>query len=949
MRFSGFFLRSAIGRRFFLLLLLAACLPAGMLAAITYEGVSKLLDQEVEADLSSFSKGYGMEVIARLRAARQALDAFGGAGRDGQARIHADPASERLLDFVARQDALGSWQVLAGNLHVLPEPIESLARRSYPPGHRAAGARVLALPTARSSEPLIAIAVDPPGGATRGRLLAVVQSSGLFGDREVLPARTDVCVIAGEQLAALYCSDRERTNLAQGVADRPVEERGRIDDNVDTGRWTLTRVDDMRLGPWTFVAMRPVQTGVLSDRSVGASYVKVTLACLVLVTLLSLTQIRRILRPLERMLSATRRIAGGDFSRQVPIEGHDEFGELATSFNEMAGTLGRQFATLRFLATIDSGILAAESIDGIVERVLAHAGSLIAAESVAIARLEADAGARSAALWYLEGGTLRKTDVPIAVGERSMFSGSENPTLLDAGDTGRSGLVRHLVDRGAHGCILLPSRRGAGACAVLALGFAEGALPDATELAPVGELAVRVGVAFDSAAWQRKLVDEARNDSLTGLPNRLRIHEAIEERLAASSCQGEPFAVLFIDLDRFKGVNDGLGHDAGDALLAQAARRIVGCVPAGAMVARLGGDEFIVLTDGVEPRDAPGALAHCIIEALSAPFHVAGGEVHVGATVGIAHAPADGTTREVLIRNADTAMYRAKALGRGRWIAYDEAMGRTAVEQLSLEKDLRNALERGEVGVHFQPRVQVAGNRIVGAEALARWYHPIRGYVPPAQFIGLAEEIGLIDPLGESILRQACALQASRRFSARPVVPVSVNVSVLQLRSRGFAQRIAKIVASYGLSPEDIELEITESAFVENLEESCAALGGLREAGFRIALDDFGTGYSSLSYLRNLPIDVMKVDQSFVMDIVTSAGSRAIAIAIIGMAKTLGIRVIAEGVETNEQAALLREWGCDELQGYLFSRPLATAAFERFLDTRLPAPAVLAQLPQPGY
>jgi diguanylate cyclase (GGDEF)-like protein len=420
-------------------------------------------------------------------------------------------------------------------------------------------------------------------------------------------------------------------------------------------------------------------------------------------------------------------------------------------------------------------------------------------------------------------------------------------------------------------------------------------------------------------------------DSLTGLPNRLQAHEVIEKMLAGGAQQAEPFAVLFIDLDRFKGVNDGMGHDAGDALLIQAARRIRGCLRDEDLAARLGGDEFVVLTTRITPAGAPERLARDLIAAVSAPFRIGVAEVYLSASIGIALAPKDGASREALIRNADTAMYRAKAQGRGRPVLFDESMSRAAIEILSLEKDLRSAVHRSEIAVHYQPRVKLSDGSVVGAEALARWQHASRGAVPPAQFIALAEDIGLIETLGESVLSQACALLAARARRANASCPLSVNLSALQLRNPEVCRRLLRIVESFGQKPELIELEVTESVLVEDMQTTCATLERLRSAGFRIALDDFGTGQSSLSYLHNLPIDVMKIDQSFVCNIVSSPSSRAIAVAIIAMARTLGIRVVAEGVETDDQALMLREWGCEEAQGFLYSRPLQVEDFDRFM------------------
>jgi diguanylate cyclase (GGDEF)-like protein len=427
---------------------------------------------------------------------------------------------------------------------------------------------------------------------------------------------------------------------------------------------------------------------------------------------------------------------------------------------------------------------------------------------------------------------------------------------------------------------------------------------------------------------------EARQDSLTQLPNRLGTGELIDERIAGAEGRPASFAVLFIDLDRFKNVNDGLGHEAGDALLAEVADRVRKSLGDGEVVARWGGDEFIVLSAFGRTPAQVKALAEGIIAAISRVFRVGGVDAYVGASIGASFFPADGATREALVRNADVAMYYAKEAGRGGVAFYEAAMSRSSVDLLGLEADLRRALVAGEILVHFQPRLRLADGKLVGAEALARWKHPVRGMVSPVQFIALAERIGVIDALACGVLTQACVRLADWKRRGIGIDRVSVNVSAHEFRNPRLVDDVRTIVRAAGLAPADIELEITESAFIEDMEAARRILGEFRAAGFRLALDDFGTGFSSMSHLQSLPLDVLKIDQRFVKDLESKADSSAIALAIIQMGHGLGMRVVAEGVETPEQAGMLRDWGCDEGQGYLFARPLPADEFERFCTAR---------------
>ena len=962
MRIEGTFLRSAVGRRIFALFLFASTLPVALLALLTYQGVADLLERSAGAEMTGYSKSYGMGVIGRLRVAQDRLAQLDTAGLAALEAV-GDAGRPQVFRALATVVDSGAVTPLWTDRTASRQSLAALGARVAAPASIAGDAAVIPLPDVEADAPLLAMIRKPSRTAeARPRLLGVLLPGYLFGDEQSLPATTDVCVFEQSGRQPLFCSNPNLSVLAQALAQGRQPQAAPAP-HFDSGVWTLPAASHLTLSAWTFVAMRPIDSAALAERGLGATYVKVALVCLVLVLLLSLTQIRRVLVPLERLIEATRRVAAWDFSRPVPVDRQDEFGQLAASFNGMAQNLESQIGVLRTLSAIDQDILSHQDPERIIGRVLLRLRLLVPGSIAAVARVGAGTDARAqAAAWI---GTAADGD---HAGERLVIMAGEVEATppdgrkvqnIDGRDDPAAGaLCKALFDRGARRCVIASGRNTGGARTLLALGLPLDRALDGPGQVHLQELANRTGVAFDASDWQRKLVDEARSDSLTGLPNRLRLHEIIEERLgqggrgeamagaAASKLAAPPpdppFALLFIDLDRFKGVNDGLGHDAGDALLVQAARRLRDCVQGDDVVARLGGDEFIVLTAQDGTQRNVGTLADDIIGALSAPYRIGHAVVHVSASIGIASSSKDGSTREDLIRCADTALYQAKAQGRGRAVHFQEAMRKVAVETLALEEDLRAALGQGDIGVHFQPRVRLSDRRLVGAEALARWRHATRGAVSPVEFVELAEEVGLIDALTDSVLKQTCAFLAARTGDAGVVCPVSVNLSAGQLRDPDLAPRLKGIVESYGLKPHDIELEITEGVMVDDRYASARALERLRKKGFRIALDDFGTGYSSLSYLKDLPIDVMKIDRSFVKDLETSPGSRAIAVAIVGIAKTLGLRVVAEGIETEEQAAMLRDWGCEEGQGYLFAKPLAAADFDRFIQENQREPAATA-------
>ena len=419
----------------------------------------------------------------------------------------------------------------------------------------------------------------------------------------------------------------------------------------------------------------------------------------------------------------------------------------------------------------------------------------------------------------------------------------------------------------------------------------------------------------------------ALHDGLTDLPNRTLLNERLEHALARVR-PGEIVAIHLLDLDLFKNVNDTLGHAVGDKLLKAVAERLRALVGEADTIARMGGDEFAIVQAALaQPTDA-ATLAARIIEAIGQPYDVDGHQVMIGTSVGIAVGPADGAHADQLTRNADLALYRAKSEGRGTLRFFEPGMDVQMQARRELEHDLRKALAAGEFELHYQPVLNLARNDITGVEALVRWRHPERGMIPPGEFIPLAEEIGLILPLGEWAIREACATAAAWPGDLR----VAVNLSPAQFRSPGLVQVVVDALATSGLAPERLELEITESILLHDSKTTLAMLFQLREMGVRIAMDDFGTGYSSLSYLQTFPFDKIKIDRSFVKDITHAAGSLNIVRAVAAMAKGLGMQTTAEGVETQEQLDAVKAEGCTEMQGFLLSRAVPAGEIAKLLE-----------------
>jgi len=445
-------------------------------------------------------------------------------------------------------------------------------------------------------------------------------------------------------------------------------------------------------------------------------------------------------------------------------------------------------------------------------------------------------------------------------------------------------------------------------------------------------------------AAEAKIYNLAYYDELTDLPNRELFIQSLEQTIAVAKRDEQKFALLFVDLDRFKRINDTLGHTIGDELLKDVANRLSKCTRSTDSVthldsgvgdfidlARLGGDEFVIKLYGTDSEQSVAAVASRIIDALTPPFTCGGHQFVVTPSIGIAVYPEDGRSGESLLMNADSAMYAAKNVGRNNFKFYSETMRVKSLHRLDLENLIRTAIDEDQFDLHFQPKIDASTFCLVGAEALLRWTHPTRGAIAPDDFVPIAEETGLIVPIGDFVIREAC--KQVKIWSTSPVgaVPVSVNISSHQFRESGFVDNVLDIVASAGIATTQLELEITESVLLQDVDRTLVQLNSLKDAGVSLSIDAFGTGYSSLNYLKRFPIDTIKIDRSFVKDLHDDADDAAICAAIIAMSRQLGLKVVAEGVETREQLKFLRHHKCDHIQGFVFSRPLSADDFLAFL------------------
>ena len=527
------------------------------------------------------------------------------------------------------------------------------------------------------------------------------------------------------------------------------------------------------------------------------------------------------------------------------------------------------------------------------------------------------------------GGSLWRRDADRRALSRVASWGVGSPEI------GPQALSQPVWQADAGGTISFPLLLGGDALGVLAFSGAARA-PDSELAAMLQSIGSQLAQYLQRTQAEDALRFVATHDSLTGLPNRVMFGQRLDHAISQAKRHDRRLAVLFIDLDRFKVINDTLGHEFGDTLLRDVAQRLMQCVRASDTVARLGGDEFIVLLEEVSAPLFVAGVAQKLIAALAQGFALAGKEYHVSASIGVSTYPDDAQNAPELLKNADIAMYRAKEQGRNTFQFYAAEQNVHTVERLTLESGLRRALERGQLVLYYQPQVDTASGRITGVEALVRWQHPELGLLPPASFIAIAEETGLIVPIGQWVLHAACATQRDWREAGLAPLRMSVNLSPRQFLHEGLKSDIVNIARAAGVDTAELELEITEGMVMQDPERAVKLLRDIRSVGVRIAIDDFGTGHSSLAYLKRFPVDYLKVDRSFIADIPGDRGDAAITQAIIAMAHSLELKVIAEGVETQAQYEFVVAQRCDEYQGYFFSRPLPEPQVRALLGRAAP-------------
>jgi diguanylate cyclase (GGDEF)-like protein len=917
MRLSLAAFGNRVAWRIFARFVVASLVPLAAVAALFLVQINRTAEQRALLDLGGTSRSVGQVLLDKLVLVNDWLP-----------RI----SEETTLTELRLLGLMGVRLERTNSSVTIGEPFELPAL----PRMTTAGKPALALTRSGDGTALV-IARALPDGTLFGR----IDPEYLAAAASLATGAVATCVLAGSvDGEPLFCTARLPASAGETLASLRAKQTGSSGDFTwSDGRetwvaayWDLFTPSLFNADTWTVIAGEPRSVALYSVSTFGNVAPQALALSLLLTVLLSFSQIRRTLDPLNRLVAGTKRIAAQDFSARIDDTSSDEFGSLGQAMNDMADRLGRQFGTLTMLAQIDRLILSSDSVDGVVQTALVLIRESLGAKDAAIYLSDADDDVRGR-LYRRVDGSLAQARVEISDELRTTLLTTLDGELMDDA-TAATRLGALSLETPAAGLFVVPILRGT------ALGGAIIAtcVPDTGHRIAnsLRELADRLAVAIAASEREKKLFQRAHFDVLTGIPNRQLCRDRLQQALAQSRRDGHRVAVLFLDLDGFKTINDSLGHVAGDELLKEMALRLTVAVRDTDTVARFGGDEYVAVLPGLQSTLEVETVVARVMRALEQPFVTDGRESYIGGSIGVTIFPEDGTSPEELLRKADTAMYNAKAAGRGRCVYFTKDMELRVQERLALGSELRKALEKHELYLVYQPQLELESGRVLAAEALLRWRHPVRGELSPASFIPLLEESGLIESVGAWVVQTALTDLADWQRSGLSIERVAVNVTTRQLLSPAFEDVVSAALEAAGLDARCLELELTETTFIEDLNSANSRLNGLATRGVRIAIDDFGTGYSSLGYLNELTFDSLKIDRGFVVNL---PADKAVAIvkAIVGVAHALAKDVVAEGIESEIQKAQLTRLGCDHGQGYLFSAPLEAPRFASWLAAVSPA------------
>jgi diguanylate cyclase (GGDEF)-like protein len=922
--------RGRVGRRVLGMFLLAGVLPMLLLAYLSYAKVDDGLRREIQIGLRETAKSIGMRVVDNLGEISNSAQAI--------ARVAAEePENLRTVIRASANRFEAIWKIAAdGHITLLygdaitDFDINSLNRHHLSNGR----SQLLRVESPAATAWLIAALADRDDEAS-GIVAFRVSEEAVWAPHEYLPNQIEYCILSHDG-RVFYCSGRfgkssliPVAELGEDLSPALIEWHSR-DAGMVSESWQL-----FLMGESAFNSV-DVVTIVKQERIFGvvreflATFPLIVALVVVIVAYFSFRIVHKNLVPVRQLKNAALAYASGKLDTRVNIATGDEFEHLGHAFNDMAGNLSRQFDLLRTMSNVDQLIMSFASVEEICEVVLSHLSAQSGGRPCAII-LQAESESTQARLLIFKDQHL---DTELIVFDPHLTQrirpdmGDEWYGLQDLA----APLHKHFKDAGFRHFRNVPVSFDNFAHGFVVLGTENKDESFAAVLQHCEDLSQRIAVGVSNAEREQVLYQKTHFDSLTRLPNRQFLQERLEQAISELQDANDCGALLLLDLDHFKKINDLFGHSTGDLILGQAAQRILTEARETYTSARLGDDEFAVVMPSIESADEAAEFAARLQARLAQKFEVNGHDHIIGASIGIAVFPDDGNCYEVLIRNADAALHRVKDAGRGKFEYFSERLNADSQRKLTLERGLRMALEADELRLHYQPQFNLSDGKLHGAEALLRWRHQTLGEISPVEFIPIAEQTDLIIEISNWVLDRVC--QDIRHFHDTGIdcKCISINLSGRQLQDYRLASTVGEVLARHDVDPGMIKLEITETAIADNIDVAVQTLTYLRDSGFAIALDDFGTGFSSLSYLAEMPFDYLKIDQSFVRAIGHKKDASNICRAIITMAHELDRTIIAEGLETPEQEAFMREYRVQIGQGYLYSKPLPLEELRRLIE-----------------
>lgn len=929
MRISGTFLKSKVAKRIAIVLLVAAVIPAMLVSGLTYRNMSRLINDIEHQSLVDESQDYAIITFANLLFAKKMVQHFIEVKPDQIDNIQAlwqaleekqqyTPIFNSVIQITKQGQVLAQQGDAQHFIAVItrqnPDKLTSL-------GTADKNFRLLVLNRPDHTEPSIGL-VLPHSNSEKGLFIAELNQKFIWGDKADFSTDINICAYqtVNKLKTQLFCAQDE-------AKQKHLTKR----QTLPTGEWDLFLRAEFQEDDWTFktTLIKPSATNELWAFYSNNGFIWVVVLSLLIIGLLSINQIRRTMVPLENLIEGTRKISKGLFS-QVKVDGKSEFSELADAFNNMSSDIQRKINTLQVLADVDKKMVAKLDIDHLIKQIIRRILQLKPHVYVQVFRIVENTKTQAHGLASIAFENA-ESHFPLSIPMQEITALSElhlgQFTQPEASLVSQQAIakldVQYLWE--------LPIFWQGNICALLIIGSKTALNAEDHDWNEIRDLSNRIGIAISAQKREEQLLIQAHHDQLTGLPNRILLDDRLQQAIEHSQRTQLPTWVVFLDLDRFKYINDSMGHQLGDQVLIEVAKRLQKATRDTDTVARFGGDEFIiVLQEHANEALVMGALQR-IITSIAQPLIINQLELNITCSVGVAVYPNDGETVGTLIQHADIAMYRAKELGKNNFQFFTEALNKKVADRIYMENLLRHALAKNELVLHYQPKVNLQTMQVVGMEALIRWQSKELGFVSPDKFIHLAEETGLILSIGEWVIKTACAQAVAWQKAGYDQLLMSVNLSVRQFGQVKLFESIKNILTGTGLEAQYLELELTESMVMSELTTSLKILREIKALGIKISVDDFGTGYSSLSYLKQLPLDTLKIDKSFTDDIVHHTDRAPIVQTIISLAKNLNLKIVAEGVESQEQVRYLQAHGCDEMQGYLFSRPKPATDIEPLL------------------